>query len=255
MPDNKHENYETLNLIGYGLARFNMDFVNQFGFTTKSAFYKYLIGLGVGKTESIFKMRQDLLDPFFDNGRVGFASRGETYKHRKDFIELLFGKDIEVKAYSDIVKLYLENNFEIADLKPSKASPIIKSKFRQLQKTGKEAELYFIENYREIECFRNGSLEDARLFGDGYDFQVQTESKYFLVEVKGVRKTSGGFRMTEKEFFCAEEYKSDYGLIVVSNLENLPKMTTVFNPTENFDLLRIEKPTIQVTYELKSARW
>lgn len=27
MPDNKHENYEILNLIGYGLAKFDMEFV------------------------------------------------------------------------------------------------------------------------------------------------------------------------------------------------------------------------------------
>ncbi|MCY7374998.1 MAG: hypothetical protein LH472_03385, partial [Pyrinomonadaceae bacterium] len=133
MPDNKHENYEILNLIGYGLARFDMDFVSQFGFTTKTAFYKYLIGLGVGETESTFKMRQDLLDPFFDNGRVGFASRGDTYRHRKDIIESLFGENIDVKSYSDIVKLYLKNNFKIEEIQLTEPSPIIKSKFKQLQ--------------------------------------------------------------------------------------------------------------------------
>lgn len=30
MSDKKHENYEILNLIGYGLAKFDMDFVNLF---------------------------------------------------------------------------------------------------------------------------------------------------------------------------------------------------------------------------------
>ena len=29
MSDNKHKNYEILNLIGYGLAKFNMEFVSQ----------------------------------------------------------------------------------------------------------------------------------------------------------------------------------------------------------------------------------
>ncbi|CAN5225450.1 DUF3883 domain-containing protein [soil metagenome] len=255
MSDNRHENYQILNLIGYGLARFSMAFVNQFGFTTKSAFYKYLIDLGVGEKESTFKMRQDLLDPFFDNGRTGFASRGNTYKHRKDFIELLFGKDIDVKSFADIVKLSLENDFQIPDLMPTKASPIIKSKFRQLQKTGKEAESYFMENYHFEEPFKNGSLEDARLYGDGYDFQIQTESKYFLVEVKGVRINSGGFRMTEKEFHRAKEYRNDYGLVIVSNLENLPKMNTFFNPTEIFNLEKSVEPRTEIFYFLKSARW
>lgn len=254
MPDNKHENYEVLNLIGYGLAKFNMDFVNQFGFNTKTAFYKYLIGLGVGETESTFKMRQDLLDPFFDNGRVGFASRGDTYKHRKTFIDALFGS-YGVKDYAEIVKLYLENNFKIEDLKPSEASPILKSRFRQLQLTGKEAELYFKENYRQIEFFKNGELEDATLLGDGYDFQIQLETKYFLVDVKGVRKKSGEIRMTAKEYLRAEEYKSDYGLVVVSNLQDVPKMTTIFNPVAEITLDREDTPTIQVSYHSKSLTW
>lgn len=254
MSDNKHENYEILNLIGYGLAKFDMDFVKQFGYKTKTDFYEGMVSCGVGETIGTIKNRQDLFDPFFPNDRKGWWQKGDAYIHRKHFIDSLFG-EYDAKNYADIVKLYLKNNFKIEDLKPTEASPIIKSKFRQLQMTGKEAELYFIENYREIEYFRNGSLEDARLFGDGYDFQIQTDSKYFLVEVKGVRKTSGGFRMTEKEFFRAEEYKSDYGLVVISNLENLPKMTTVFNPTENFDLKRIVKPKTEITYELKSARW
>lgn len=255
MSDTKHKNYEILNLIGYGLARYNMDFVSQFGFTTKTAFYKYLIGLGVGETESTFKMRQDLLDPFFENGRVGFASRGDTYKHRKEFIELLFGKDIDVKSFSDIVKLYLKKDFKVEEIETIEASPIIKSKFKQLQETGQEAELYFKENYKQIETFKDGSLEDARLLGDGYDFQIQIETKYFLVDVKGIRSTYGAFRMTEKEYKRAGEYKNDYGLIIVSNLANVPKMTPIFNPIENLILERKSKIQEQISYHSKSINW
>lgn len=255
MPDNKHENYEILNLIGYGLAKFSMDFVNQFGFATKSAFYKYLIGLGIGKTESVFKMRQDLLDPFFDNGRVGFASRGNTYKHRKDIIESLTGENIDVKNYSDIVKLYLKNNFKLESFKTRDASPIINSIYKNLNLTGQEAEAYFKENYRRIETFNNGMLKDARLLGDGYDFEIQIESNYFLAEVKGIRSTYGAFRMTEKEFARANEYKNDYGLIIISNLENVPKMTAVFNPLENIPLEKQERTQQQISYHSKSLNW
>lgn len=31
MSDNKHKNYEVLNLIGYGLAKFNTSFISAFG--------------------------------------------------------------------------------------------------------------------------------------------------------------------------------------------------------------------------------
>ena len=39
----KHENYEILNLIGYGLSKFNDDFIKEFGFTTKTNFFNYFV--------------------------------------------------------------------------------------------------------------------------------------------------------------------------------------------------------------------
>ncbi len=254
MSDKKHENYEILNLIGYGLAKFDMNFVNQFGYKTKTNFYQEMVNQGVGETVGTIKNRQDLFDPFFPNERKGWWQKGEAYIHRKDFIDSLFG-DYNVKNYSDIVKLYLQNNFQIDEFKAAVASPIIKSKFKQLQLTGQEAELYFKKNYEQIEHFKNGNLEDARLLGDGYDFQIQIETKYFLAEVKGIRKSYGGFRMTEKEFIQASEYKNDYGLIIVSNLEGLPKMTTIFNPVQEIVLEKQERVQQQISYHSKSMNW
>lgn len=254
MSENKHENYEILNLVGYGLAKFDMDFVKQFGYQTKTDFYQEMVNRGVGETIGVIKNRQDLFDPFFPNERKGWWQKGDAYIHRKHLIDSLFG-DYDAKDYADIVKLYLKNNFIIEDLKPSEASPIIKSKFKQLQLTGQEAELFFKENYRQIETFKDGLLEDARLFGDGYDFQIQIETKYFLIDVKGIRSAYGAFRMTEKEFIRAAEYKNDYGLVVVSNLENVPKMTSIFNPTEELILKRESKIREQISYHSKSMSW
>jgi Domain of unknown function (DUF3883) len=255
MSDRRHENYEILNLLAYGLAKFDMDFVKQFGFITYTAFYDHFISLGICDSRSTIKYRRDLIDPFFENERVGFSSRGETYRHRKDSIELLFGKEVDVKTFADIAKLYLADKFQIGELKEIEASPIIKSKFKQLQETGQEAELYFKENYRQIEQFQNGILEDARLLGDGYDFQIQIETNYFLAEVKGIRKAYGGFRMTEKEYVRASEYKNDYGLVIISNLENVPKMTAILNPIKELVLERQERTQQQISYHSKSMTW
>ncbi|MCU0240400.1 MAG: DUF3883 domain-containing protein [Pyrinomonadaceae bacterium] len=255
MSDRKHENYEILNLLAYGLAKFSIDFVKQFGFTNYTAFYNYFISLGICDSRSSIKYRRDLIDPFFDNERVGFVSRGETYRHRKDSIELLFGKEVDVKTFADIVRLYLADKFEIGEVKAVAASPIIKSKFKQLQETGQEAELYFKENYRQIEKFQKGVLQDARLLGDGYDFQIQIETSYFLADVKGIRKTQGNFRMTEKEYIRASEYENNYGLIVISNLENTPKMTAIFNPIKELFLERKEITQKQISYHSKSITW
>jgi hypothetical protein len=97
---------------------------------------------------------------------------------------LLFGENIDVKSFSDIVKLYLKKDFNVEEVETIEVSLIIKSKFKQLQETGQEAELYFKKNFQQLEIFKNGSLEDARLLGNGYDFQIQIETKYFLVDVK-----------------------------------------------------------------------
>jgi hypothetical protein len=254
MSDNKHENYEILNLIGYGLAKFDMKFVKEFGFQTKTDFYDEMVNRGVGETTGVIKNRQDLFDPFFPNERKGWWQKGDTYIHRKHLIDSLFG-DYDVRNYAEIVKLYLGNNFRADEFKTAVASPIIKSKFKQLQETGKEAEQYFKSNYQKIELFKGGILEDARMWGDGYDFQIQIETKYFLAEVKGIRKSRGAFRMTNKEFTCAKEYKNNYGVIVVSNLDDVPKMTAVFNPTLKLHLERIEKIKQEISYHSKKLTW
>ena len=41
---------DLMNLIGYVLVKFDMDFVKEFGFKTRSAFYQYCVDLGFAKT-------------------------------------------------------------------------------------------------------------------------------------------------------------------------------------------------------------
>ena len=66
--------------------------------------------------------------------------------------------------------------------------------------------MYFISNYNSIDIFRDGVIEYARLYGDGYDFQVNVNNNSFLAEVKGIREKKGKFRLTENEYLKAEEY-------------------------------------------------
>ena len=89
MSKNKHENYELLNLLGYGLAKFNDAFIKEFDFGTKTAFYTHLVSLGIAETTNTIKNRQDIFDPFFDNGRKGWWQRGDVYLHRKLLIDSL----------------------------------------------------------------------------------------------------------------------------------------------------------------------
>ena len=236
----KHKNYETLNLIGYGLSKFNDEFINEFGFITKTAFYEYCVEIEIAETVGTVKNRMDLFDHFFpENGRKGWWQKGDAYIHRKYLIDSLFGNE-NVKGYSDIVKLYLKENYKVKDIFVE-VKPIIKSRFRKLQETGLEAELYFMNNYDTIEAFKSGVIEDARLYGDGYDFQINVNENSFLAEIKGIREKKGRFRMTEKEYNKALEYKNDYLITLVLNMNDLPTFLTIENPVNNLKFKKEER--------------
>ena len=65
----KHPHYELLNLIGYGLAKFDKLFIKEFQCSSKSEFYRYVVSLGVAETTGVVKNRMDLFDPYFENNR------------------------------------------------------------------------------------------------------------------------------------------------------------------------------------------
>jgi hypothetical protein len=248
----KHENYEILNLIGYGLSKYNDDFIKEFGFKTKTSFYQYCVSIGIAETIGTVKNRMDLFDHFFpDNGRKGWWQKGNVYIHRKLLIDSLFGNE-NVKSYANIVKLYLKEQFKLEDLFAD-VTPIVKSRFKKLQETGLEAELYFLNNYNFIDIFKNGKIEDARLYGDGYDFQVDVNGSTFLTEVKGIRAKKGRFRLTENEYNKAREYHNDYIITLVLNLDDIPNFLTIDNPLKN---LKFEEKIIKSKetkeYHLKS---
>ncbi|CAA6801291.1 MAG: FIG00710469: hypothetical protein [uncultured Sulfurovum sp.] len=228
----KHQNYEILNLIGYGLSKFNNDFIKEFGFTTKTDFYQYFITHNIAQTVGTVKNRMDLFDPFFvDNGRKGWWQKGDTYIHRKILIDNLFGLE-DVKGYANIVKLYMKEYYSVKNISSS-VRPIVKSRFKKLQETGLEAEIYFMNNFNKIDIFDTGNLEDARLFGDGYDFQVNVKNSTYLAEVKGIRERKGKFRLTENEYRKASEYQNDYIVTLVLNMNDSPTFLTIENPIKN----------------------
>jgi hypothetical protein len=251
----KHEYYELLNLIGYGLSKFNYDFIKAYGFDKKIDFYKYIVKIGIAETVDTVKNRQDLFDGMVPGGeRKGWWQKGPVYKHRKDYIDSLFGS-LKYNEYVDIVKLSIAETLggsaknEI--MKTIKASPIIRSNFKQMQETGREAECYFINYYRTIEAFAKASIADARLFGDGYDFQLTLTDKYFLTEVKGLKLANGNIRMTQKEYEKAIEYKTDYVLVVVRNLIESPVFYPIFDPINNLHFEKKRLHAEQINYYSK----
>lgn len=253
MGNTEEKKSEILNLIGYGMAKYNYDFIQEFGMKTKSAFGQYIVDLGLANTVKAVSNRQDSFDPYFDNGRRGWYQRNQR-EHIKLFIDSLFGNE-DVHSFANIVKLYIQEYNSNIILTREIISPATKSKFKQLQETGKEAEFYFIKNYQNLHLFHGGRIEDARLWGDGYDFQIEVENKYLLAEVKGIRERNGCIRMTQNEYQKAIEFASNYILVVVSNLSNTPKLNYIEDPANSLSLTPREYKSLQINYYSETLSW
>lgn len=243
----------TLNLIGYGLAKFDLDFVKEFGCNSKLSFYEYIVNLGLAKTIKVVSNRQDSFDPYFDNGRKGYWQRNQR-EHIKIFIDSLFGNE-NAKGFADIVKLHILENYPESKITEEKITPVTKSKFKQLNETGAEAEYYFIKNYKSIITFEDGILEDARLWGDGYDFQIQIPNDFLIAEIKGVREAKGSIRLTDKEFEQANIFLDKFFLVVVSNLNSTPKMTAIQNPIKEIFFEQKDIISTQIYFHTNSIKW
>lgn len=246
----KHQHYHALNLIGYGLARYDKQLVHEFGFRSKQAFYKYIVSKGIAETTGVVKNRQDLFDPFFDNGRKGWWQKGDAYIHRKLFIEASFPDEVEnLTQFAELIEIYLGGDVDASDKVVQKPiSPVTKSKYRKMQETGREAETYFMVNYQQIQTFVSGSLQDARLYGDGYDFQISLDSGYYVAEVKGLSGTTGTVKMTEKEYRRAGEYTDRYYLVIISNLYESPLLSWWQNPINTLSFSPKTVTSSQTTY-------
>ena len=250
----KHDNYEVLNLVGYGLAKFEKDLIEPLGFPTKSAMYDHLIHRGVCDTVGTLKNRQDLFNPLVRGGRIGWWQNGDRYLHRKLLLDSLFG-GLDAASYAAMLMNYLGAYFPLPNESALPLSPILTSRFRQIQETGREAELIFMVSYGKFDEFAGGRLDDARLFGDGYDFQITLDNQFILVDVKGLRTSEGGVRLTANEYIKASEHKQSYCLAVVSNLVRTPKITLLFDPLSSVTLSRQQVHTEQVFYTSNSRRW
>ena len=254
---NRHPNYDTLNLIGYGLSKFDKDFVRAYGFQTKIAFYEFMVQIGVAGTVGTVKNRQDLFDGMVEGTkRKGWWQKGAIYKHRMDYIDSLFGM-MDVAQFVEIVKLSVAECIDDVSAAQEiiSASPLQRTRFKQMQETGYEAECYFMKNYHQLKEFCSASIEDARLYGDGYDFQVTQGKTNYLAEVKGLVMTTGSIRLTKNEFMKAKEYTNLYAIIVVSNLRDVPRMSLIFDPANALKFKMYSTKTEQIYYSSAEQKW
>ena len=122
--------------------------------------------------------------------------------------------------------------------------------------TGRKAEEIFMEWFIDQEYFPAGKLLiDMRDYGCGYDFQfIISNNQVYAIEVKGCSDDTGGILISQKEWNTARIMKTDYYLIIVSNINNKPEIDIINNPYEKLSPKRNIQTVIQVNWTVPAQQ-
>ena len=115
--------------------------------------------------------------------------------------------------------------------------------------TGKKAEEYFIEYFKDGNLSIEGNLEDTRDLGCGYDFKIIGKTEYFF-EIKGLAEIEGGILFTSKEWITAKKYDRRYFLVIVRNLNSIPEIEFYQDPASKLSPKKNIVTTIQVQWSI-----
>jgi hypothetical protein len=186
-------------LTGLFLSKFDKDGLEALGFSSFTEAFNVL-GLSIGVRPASIKNYRDEFDPYFPNPRQGWHNR-PIRDYCNNYFESHRG--IEISEFTDIIKgfifpdyeleQFLDQEIEERDVDDSIAKRLI---------TGKAAEEYFKQNYRNINEFAGFELEYATNLACGFDFKLTNFSDFFCVEVKGLRVMCKRKRRAWVRFFC-----------------------------------------------------
>jgi hypothetical protein len=243
-------------IAAFYLSKFDKEGLKNLGYKTDSeAFQK--IGNAVGVKKNYIKFRRDEFDPIHP-WRKGWLRPMD--KRILSAIEAL--QDIDEPTLRQIV-LNILNKAEyrdgdevqmitalFADEKSKKGS---KGKYILRGPTGKLAEEYFIKYYSEKKLPFPGQLIDTREMGCGYDFEIISDGKKYMIEIKGLSEVSGGILFTDKEWNTALKAGDNYFLVIIRSLGNTPEVTIIRNPSASINPQKRIYRTIQTHWTVSDT--
>ncbi len=217
--------------VSYYLARFDKLAYENLGLGNQATTHAK-IGSLLNINPHTIKNWRDEFDPLYGH-RVGWYQRPMT-PSRVNVVEAL--NDLNEEDVRGIV-LDILNNQQGKEEKEKLLSIIQSDKNKENKKifilrspTGKKAEEYFIEHHKNNQLPVQGNLIDTRDLGVGYDFKINSGGKEYYFEIKGMSEMEGGILFTGKEWETAKSKRDNYFLIVVSGLNNTPKVSFIQNP-------------------------
>lgn len=247
------ENHKLTLYISYYLSRFNEKGLKELGYSSwNEAFEDIAKRLDV-KKHSVRNWR-DEFDPIHGY-RAGWYQRPMS-PSRVRVVRALEGlKEEEIRSIvADILSGSI--NKETENLKEllkivSDEDNRGDSKFILRGPTGRKAEEFFIEYYKNHLKPISGTLIDTRDKGCGYDFEIKNSDSYY-VEVKGLAEESGGVLLTNKEWEAAKRTQDKYFLAVVSNINSRPNISFIKNPASALKPKKNIVTTIQIQWSVSA---
>ncbi len=249
-------------IVAFYLSKFGAEGLDRLGFQTyKQAFEE--IGRSLNVKPNSVKNWRDEFDPYYDNQRKGWYQRGIRPSRQK----ILIGFDhLSEQALRSIVvdimnlkarpRVEAELQSTLEEVKRSVGKRQMRSEIDYVARgvTGRRAEEFFIAQFQAMLTPFDGSLNDRRDEGVGYDFEVLNDSDRTLIEIKGLVNETGGISFTDKEWQVACRVQESYFLGVVSNISVSPKLGFVQNPARHFEPTHHAYATIDVTWRVNAQQ-
>jgi hypothetical protein len=239
--------------VSYYLAKFDKVAYLNLGFGNQLETHKK-IGKLLAVNPNTVKNWRDEFDPLFGN-RAGWYQRPLSPSRVR---EAQAFEDLDEPHILEIVKDILKyseqgdsealeqlvNIVNTDDTKEKKSNYILRTP------TGKAAELFFIDYFKNNQKPIEGTLIDCRDFGVGYDFRIEGNNSITYIEVKGISDFAGGILFTDKEWSIAQKDKENYYVCIVSNLNSLPDLNFIQNPAENLNPQKNIYTSIQISWSV-----
>lgn len=226
-------------LTGLFLSKFDRRGLDALGFGSFTEAFNVL-GYSIGAKPASIKNYRDEFDPMFPNPRSGWHKRA-----MRDYCKKLHNEysGLPMSEFAGLVKGFVKD-FSVVE-KDGDASDTVAKRLV----TGRAAEQYFRQSYKDEERFEHCDMEDMTQAACGYDFKLSCPRGFYLVEVKGLSADKGTVSLTEKEFKVAESYGGKFCLFTVLNFSETPYHRAYFDPLKS-DLVfkKKERKVVQISY-------
>lgn len=247
-------------IIAFYLAKYNREAVINLGFSSFRQTFD-VIGERIGVKPNTVKNMRDQFDPLYD-ARVGWYQR-KLPPSRQRVVDA-FDSVSEIALRSLVRDAIASRDFASSNVAkelfhaitgPIDGAEVVREPFLQRGATGKSAEKFFLEQFRNDKTPFAGDLFDARDLGAGFDFRISSHASEVFIEVKGLADNSGGISFTDKEWSVAAKKQGAYYAAVISHLNTAaPRSSYLRNPSLELTPKRCVSAAVAVSWQVSATQ-